>query len=202
MNKREELKEIYDNYQGTQKLNAFTTFYQKMTHIPWITVDEAITRHKPCASGTYTKRDYVYRGAHKELYERYSSYQWRKTEFNKFSYRVRIWWYDKEVAITDWVKWIEALMKKASKPKEQKRYEATYTQKKEKQKRDNDDYRFIKIKYPEEERNVIIREYNNVLDKLQDEMEFTEDKVLRQKLERQIQEVHLELSVFKCYNED
>lgn len=93
-------------------------------------------------------------------------------------------------------------MKKASKPKEQKRYEAKYTQKKEKQKRDDDDYRFIKIKYPEEERNVIIKEYERVLDKLQDELEFEEDKIIRKNLERQIQEIHLELSVFKCYNED
>lgn len=64
----------------------------------------------------------------------------------------------------------------------------------------NDDYFYIKIKYPTQVARVFIREYENLIGELEWKAKDIFDKESRNKIEADITRIRGELMVFKCYN--
>lgn len=193
---KEKCREFYENYEGEK--GAFAGFYQKVVHNPWTPREELIVNRKP---EPYKYKTYVYSWKYPELYEWYSKQPNPEVKFAIFVARVRDGWYPKEIAITNWEAWLKAKAEKAAKgPKKAKGYVPTYSKTPMKETIVNDDYFYIKIKYPTQVARVFIKEYENLIEELERKAKDIFDKESRSKIETDIVRIRGELMVFKCYN--
>lgn len=193
---KEKCREYYDSYEWEKW--AFSWFYQKVTHNPWVAWEELIVQRKPVP---YKYKPRVYEWRYPELYKYYNSYPNPEVRFWLFLSRVKDGWYPKEIAITNWKEWEEAREKKAkSWKKDTKSYTATYSRFQEEEKQNDDDF-FIKITYPKEVAEAFLKEYDNLLEDLEYQLTDILDKESRNKIEADILRIKTEIMVFKCYND-
>lgn len=191
---KEECRKFYESYQWEKW--ALSGFYQKVTNNPDIPREELIKNRKP---EPFKNKAYKYTGKHQELYEWYSKQKNPWVKFPQFVSRVRDGGYTCEQAILWGPEWEKIKEEKAkTRVIVSKAYTRTYTQKEED--KINEDYYYIKVKYPHKEACVIAREYENLLEELERKVKDIFDKESRNKIEADIVRIRTELMVFRCYN--
>ena len=195
MSKKEELRKVYDEWEWDNKV-GFKSFYQKTCQHPELPIEERII---PQEQRAYKYTKYVYKWRHKELWDWYAQQENPQVKFNQFVSRVRDGWYTREQALLTGEEWKQVMEEKAkTRVFNQKKYVPPV--KKPVDEKPNDDYFFIKIKYPTKVARVFVKEYENLIEELEWKVKDILDKESRNKLEADIVRVRAELMVFKSYN--
>ena len=194
MSKKDLCREFYDKWEWEKV--GFLSFYQKVMLNPTTPLEELI---KPSLQVPYKYTTKKYSGKYPELYEWYSKQENPQVKFPQFVARVRDGGYTYEQAILSGEEWQKVMEEKAkTRVVVAKKYIPTY--KKLVEEKPNDDYFFIKIKYPKKEARVFVKEYEDLIEDLEWKARNVADKESRNKLEANIVRIRAELMVFKSYN--
>lgn len=189
--KKQECLEFYNSRQG-EKI-TFPSFYQLYRKGWPMTMAEMIV---PKWKGTPKKKTYSWKWA--EEMKRFDEQPEPKAKREWFRNRLKDW-YSKEDAMLVWELWTEA--------KERKRANAPVVVKKPyvpqrikvEKKIDPNDFR-IEITLSKEEANVFRKEYVRMIEDIEWELTYTEEKTEVVKLNNKLQWLYEELKCFNSFN--
>lgn len=187
-------QEFYDKYDG-EKI-TFASFYQKVRKSPDTPREELIVASSPWA---YKYRPKRYTGKYPELWEWYSKQDNPEIKFSQFVARVKDGWYTYEQALLTGQEW-QTVMEEKAKTRVISTKKYVPTRSKPVEEKPNEDYFFIKIKYPTKVARVFVKEYEDLIEELERKVRDIFDKESRNKIEADIVRIKAELMVFKSYN--
>ena len=169
---------------------SFYTFYRRMNENKNMDMAQAIL------PDWRKKQKFVWQYA-KEL-EWWRNQPTPKANRQVFYGRIRLW-YSKEEAMLTGDKWKEAMAKK-ERGDTTKKYIPTYsrlTEKKEEEK-----FNWIEITYSKEEAKFFRKEYMRMIEQLEWELTYTEEKTEVVGLNKRIAQLRAELMCFNCHNKE
>lgn len=188
---REICKEFRDNREWDKI--SFASFYQTCRYRTEEEMAEAIQRKK---INPYKNKPFKYRWAYPDEYEWFIKQNVEWLTASEFIRRVRQW-LSKEEAIQTWEAWQEWMRRRKELAKEKmlKKYEP-----KRIIKEDNPDYYWIPITLKKEEADVFRKEYQNLLNTIEDELKDVELDIEIKQANEKLNKLKEELKVFNEYN--
>lgn len=189
---KERCVKFYEERQWDNKV-YFATFYHRVRANPdWNMADLILRKERKYRKGCQWVFTWAYANEMKWRYDQVEP----KASKQTFYGRIKIW-YSKEQAILTGEKWQKVL---ASKPIKKKSWYKCYLIAKQEVQQQEEDYTWIDITLSKEEAQVFRKEFLRVINDLERELKWLEEKTLIKETNDKLELVKAELNVFNSYN--
>lgn len=188
---KQQAYDFYNSYEGDKVTRP--TFYQRV-RLGWDESREDKIRVK--VKTQYRRREYVPRGKRAEQMIRYETQPEPKATKSLFRNRLN-GWYCQEEAIQVWDKWMAIRdARKAKAPQQVKAYVPKRTKP-----APVDESNFkIEITYPKEVAKAFRKEYVRMIEDIERELTYTEEKTQVAQMNEKLKRLYEELKIFNTYN--
>ena len=188
---KQQAYDFYNSYEWNKVTRP--TFYQRV-RLGWDESREDKIRVK--VKTQYRRREYVPKGKRAEQMLRYETQPEPKATKSLFRNRLN-GWYCQEEAIQVWDKWMAIRdARKAKTPQPVK----AYVPKRAKPEPVNESNFKIEITYPKEVARVFRKEYVRMIEEIEWELTYTEEKTQVAQMNDKLRMLYEELKIFNTYN--